>query len=57
MPRAKIKVNETDGGAWSVHEPVVPYGRDANAEEGVPYGRIPATKIERKRGVWVLDWA
>jgi hypothetical protein len=55
--RAKIKVKETDGGAWSVHEPVVPYGHDANEDEGVPYGQIPGTQIERKRGVWLLKWA
>jgi len=42
--RMRTKLGETDDGAWTVREP-----------EG-PYGQIRGTKIERKRGFWVLNW-
>jgi len=43
--RMRTKLSETHDGAWSVREPEA------------AYGQIPGTKIERKRGVWVLNWA
>jgi hypothetical protein len=43
--RMRIKVKDAGDSAWAVHEP----------ED--PYGRIRGTKIVRKRGVWVLNWA
>ena len=55
--RIRTKTTETDDGAWEVHEPVAPYGRDAEVDEGVPYSQNLGMKIEHKRGVWVLNWA
>jgi hypothetical protein len=43
--RIRTKLGETNDGAWSVREPEA------------AYGQISGTKIERKRGVWVLNWA
>ena len=43
--RIRTKLSETHDGAWTVREP------------DPAYGQIPGTKIERKRGVWVLNWA
>ena len=42
--RMRTKPSETQDGAWSVREPEA------------PYGQISGTKIERKRGAWVLRW-
>jgi len=41
----RTKMTESHDGTWSVREP------DA------PYGLISGTKIERKRGLWGLNWA
>jgi hypothetical protein len=38
-----------DDGAWEVHEPAAPYGRDAEVDEGVPYSHNLGMNIGRKR--------
>jgi len=43
--RIRTKTSESQDGSWSVREP------------GMAYGQNPGTKIEHKRGVWVLNWA
>ena len=55
--RMRIKTNETDDGTWSVPEPESLCGQDVDVDDGVPYSQILGTKIEHKRGVWVLNWA
>jgi putative transposase len=55
--RRRTRTSETLDGAWEVHEPEATCGEVLPVEAAPPYGQIPDTKIERKQGVWVLNWA